>query len=134
MDPSIPDGKDILNDKVKEREWYRPFGASILEEEVSNYFDWNDKSEYMLYTMDVIEPDRFPAITHVDGTCRTQTVGSSLYYQLISNFKDLTGIPMVLNTSLNMGGKPIAGTPADAIDLLHASDMDALVIGNRIYE
>jgi carbamoyltransferase len=84
--------------------------------------------------MDVIEPDRFPAITHVDGSCRTQTVGSSLYYQLISNFKDLTGIPMVLNTSLNMGGKPIAGTPADAIDLLHASDMDALVIGNRIYE
>lgn len=134
MDPSIPDGKDILNDKVKEREWYRPFGASVLEEEVSNYFDWIGKSEYMLYTMDVLEPDRFPAITHVDGTCRTQTVSPSLYHQLISKFKDLTGIPMVLNTSLNIGGKPIAGTPADAIDLLHASDMDALVIGNKIYE
>ena len=136
MDPSIQNGKDSLNNKVKHREWYRPFGASILEHEVSNYFDWSDKSEYMLYTMRVLEPDRFSAITHVDGTCRVQTVNKShiSFFELLKEFQNKTGVPMLLNTSLNNGGKPIAGHISDAIDLLHTSDMDVLVVGNEFYE
>ena len=136
MDPTIKNGKEILNQKVKHREWYRPFGASILEDEIQNYFDWNDTSPYMLYVMDVLDKQSFPAITHIDGTCRTQTVSSNLtsYYSLINKFRDLTGIPMLLNTSLNNGGKPICGSVNESLELLTSSELDVLVIGDEIYE
>ena len=111
MDPSVKGGKDIINDKVKHREMFRPFGASILSDELKNYFDWEYESPYMLYVMDVKDKFSFGSITHFDGTCRPQTVEPEHedYYQLISEFESLTGIPMVLNTSLNNGGAPIAG-------------------------
>jgi len=136
MNPSISDGKEILNDRVKHREWFRPFGASILEEETSNYFDWQSDSPHMLYIMDILDKKSFPAITHVDGTCRIQTVASNLttYYELIHKFKDLTGIPMLLNTSLNNGGKPICGTVNDSLELFTTTDLDALVVGDDVYE
>ena len=70
MDPSIRNGKEILNNKVKKREWFRPFGASILEEYTKDYFDWNDTSPYMLYVMEILNKQIFPSITHIDGTCR----------------------------------------------------------------
>lgn len=136
MNPSIKGGKKIINSRVKHREWFRPFGASILEEKTSSYFDWNGPSPYMLYVMDVLDKRSFPAITHVDGTCRIQTVSSDLedYYSLISEFEKITGIPMVLNTSLNNGGKAICGTIADALELLYRTDLDVLVVGDKIYK
>jgi carbamoyltransferase len=136
MDPSIKNGKEILNQKVKHREWFRPFGASILEGEVKNYFDWNEESPYMLYVMDILDKNSFPSITHVDNTCRIQTVSKNLkyYYSLIDEFKNLSGIPMLLNTSLNNGGKPIAGSINDALELFTGTDIDILVVGDKIYE
>lgn len=109
---------------------------SILEHEVSNYFDWKGKSEYMLYVMDVLQSDRFPSISHIDNTCRTQTVNqkNSHFFDLINSFNEITGIPMLLNTSLNKGGKPVAGHIADALDVFHHTDLDVLVIGNQIYK
>ena len=107
MRPDIKDGKEIINSKVKHREYFRPFGASILRDKVSKYFDWNEETPYMLYVMEVLDKESFPSITHVDGTCRPQTVSQDheVYYELISEFEKLTGIPMLLNTSLNNGGK-----------------------------
>lgn len=136
MNPSIKNGKEVLNQKVKHREWFRPFGASILKEEVSNYFNWNEESPYMLYVMDIIDKESFSSITHVDKTCRIQTVSKNLehYYSLINEFKNLSGIPMLLNTSLNNGGKPISGSINDAFNLFSTTDIDILVVGDDIYE
>ncbi len=134
MSPVVEGGKDYINEKVKHREPYRPFGASVLEEKVSQYFYWNGPSPYMLYVADVLEPDLFPAITHVDGTCRHQTVSKEHedYYRLISEFEKLTGLPILLNTSLNNGGKPIAGRMADAFELYHTTNLDSLVVGDDL--
>lgn len=136
MHPSIKNGKEIINKKVKNREWFRPFGASILEEKVSDFFDWNEKSPYMLYVMDLLDKNSFPSITHVDGTCRPQTVSSDheIYYSLISEFEKLTGIPMLLNTSLNNNKKPICGSPNESLELFCNSGMNCLVIGDEIFE
>jgi carbamoyltransferase len=130
MNPMIKNGKEILNNQVKHREWFRPFGASILEEYTSQYFDWLEPSPYMLYVMDILDKESFPAITHVDGTCRIQTVSQDLedYYSLIEEFRKLTGIPMLLNTSLNVNGKPIAGHMSDLKDI----NVDIKAIGNQI--
>jgi carbamoyltransferase len=135
MSPLSEDGKDIINSKVKHREWFRPFGASVLDKDVSNYFDWEGESPYMLYVADVKEPDRFPSITHFDGTCRMQTVSSNHedYYQLIEEFESLTGVPMLLNTSLNNGGRPIAGRIADALELYYQTELDTLVLGDSVH-
>jgi carbamoyltransferase len=136
MNPVISNGKDKLNQKVKHREWFRPFGATILENKVSEYFDWNEPSPYMLYVMNIIDTNSFPSITHVDGTCRIQTVSSQqneIYYSLICEFEKLTGLPMLLNTSLNNGGKPICGFINDALELLESTELDSLVIGDDIY-
>ena len=85
--------------------------------------------------MDVKDPETFKSITHADGTCRPQTVGEDKedYYNLISVFEELTGLPMLLNTSLNNGGKPIAGRVSDALQLLHDTDLDVLCVGDTIY-
>ena len=133
MSPMVHDGKDILNSKVKNREFFRPFGASVLEEKTQDYFDFPHKSPYMLYVMDVLDKESYPSITHADGTCRVQTVSKDheYYYDLIEEFEKLTGVPMLLNTSLNVGGKPICGYETNALDILTRTDMDALVIGNQ---
>jgi carbamoyltransferase len=85
--------------------------------------------------MKTLDPDTFRSITHIDGTCRAQTVNESVggYYELLKRFKDKTGVPLLLNTSLNNNGKPIAGYFSNAFELLEFSDLDALVIGNKIY-
>ena len=127
MNPMIKNGKDILNSRVKKREWWRPFGASVLKEKAGEYFDIED-SPYMLYNAKVKQSGLDP-ITHVDGTCRHQTVtykSNPIYYKLISAFEKKTGCPILLNTSLNIGGKPIAGRPEDA----DVTGLDALFIGN----
>ncbi len=106
----------------------------MLEEEVSDYFHWQGPSEYMLFVMELREPEKYPAICHYDNTCRAQTVNESngAYYKLIKEFQKITGIPMLLNTSLNKGGKPIAARKGDAYDLFFNTGMDSLVFGNNI--
>jgi len=136
MDPSIKLGKDVINAKVKRREAYRPFGASVLLEDTSELFDCDYDSPYMLYVVKCKKQEEFPAIIHVDNTCRIQTVNqdpqNEVYHNLISTFKKRTGIPMLLNTSLNIDGKPIAGDPSDAHKLFEISDLDVVVVGNTI--
>ena len=135
MDPSIKDGKDTINSKVKKREPYRPFGASILYEEVGKHFTKDWYTPYMLYVVDFKTND-FPAVSHIDNTCRHQTVKhepqTKYYYELIDSFYKKTGIPMVLNTSLNVDGRPIAGHVADAKELFDKSELDVLVVGDEI--
>lgn len=129
MNPMIKDGKDILNSRVKKREWWRPFGASVLKEKAGEYFDI-ECSPYMLYNAMVMQSGLDP-ITHIDGTCRHHTVtyeSNSTFYKLISAFEKRTGCPILLNTSLNIGGKPIAGVPEDA----KVSGLDALFVGNNV--
>ena len=129
MSPMVKNGKDILNARVKRREWWRPFGASVLKERAAEYFDIDD-SPYMLYNAKVKVSGLDP-ITHVDGTCRHQTVtyeSNPAYYKLLSAFEKKTGCPVLLNTSLNIGGKPIASLAHDA----KVPGLDALVIGNRM--
>ena len=133
MDPRIENGKQILNDKVKHREWFRPFGASVKKDKASIYFDLDD-NPYMLFTSNVLD-DRLKAITHVDGTCRHQTVtpgSNELFYSLLDEFDKITGIPVLLNTSLNLGGKPIAGYMHEAVELFESTEMDAVCIGNEL--
>ena len=136
MNPSVKNGKEIINSEVKNREWFRPFGASIIEEKVSDFFDWNEKSPYMLYIMNILDKNSFQSITHVDGTCRLQTVSEDfeIFYELINEFEKLTGIPMLLNTSLNNGGKPICGSPNEALELFCGSGMNSLIIGNEMFD
>ena len=88
----------------------------------------------MLYVMDVLEPDRFPCITHADGTCRVNTVSPEQedYHMLLQEYEKLTGVPVLLNTSLNNSGKPIAGRIADALELYYKTDLDTLVVGDEI--
>ena len=125
--------KDILNEKIKHRESFRPFAPSILEEHVSEYFDMNIPSPYMLMVAPVKKPDKIPAVTHVDGTGRLQTVSknsNALYYKLINEFYNLTGIPVIINTSMNVKGEPIVNTPEQAYSMLTKTDMDCIFLRN----
>ena len=132
-DPRRKEMKDILNEKIKHRESFRPFAPSILEEHCSEYFDIDVSSPYMLMVAPVKKPDAIPAVTHVDGTGRVQTVSkfsNPLYYSLISQFYDLTGVPVIINTSMNVKGEPIVNTPEQAYNMLTKTDMDYLFLGN----
>lgn len=138
-DPRRPDMKDILNSCVKFREGFRPYAPSVLEEDAHVFFESSSPSPYMLLVFDVKKEKRalVPAITHVDGTARVQTVNRAtnpLYYSLIEEFKRLTGIPMVLNTSFNIMGEPMVQTPQDALRCFFSTGMDVLVMGNFIIE
>ena len=132
-DPRRKEMKDILNEKIKHRESFRPFAPSILEEHVSEYFDFDMPSPYMLMVAPVKRPDLIPAVTHVDGTGRLQTVSkdtNSLYHKLISEFYSITGVPVIINTSMNVKGEPIVNTPQQAYNMLTKTDMDYLFIKN----
>ena len=132
MRPDEQGGKEWINQKVKRREPFRPFGASVLEDKVSQHFYWNGPSPYMLYVTDVLEPEKYPAITHADGTCRINTVSPEQedYYELILKFEQLTGLPVLLNTSLNVMGKPIAGRVIDGLETFYKTDLDVFVYGD----
>jgi carbamoyltransferase len=134
-DPRNFHTREILNFVVKKREWFRPFAPSVLEEHCSEWFDFVGTSPYMLYTAKVLKPKEVPAITHVDGTARMQTVNESQnlpYYRLIKEFYKITGIPMLVNTSLNGNGEPILETEEDALDFFKTSNVDAMVLNGRI--
>ena len=132
-DPRRKEMKDILNEKIKHRESFRPFAPSILEEHYSEYFDISIPSPYMLMVAPVKKPDKIPAVTHVDGTGRVQTVSKNsnpLYHELISKFYELTGVPVIINTSMNVRGEPIVNTPEQAYNMLTKTDMDYLFMKN----
>ncbi len=143
-DPRNPKMKDIVNTKVKFREPYRPFAPSVLAHCAGKYFELPDAAShhparYMLYVVPV-RPDQqevLPAVTHVDGTSRLQTVfqdANPRYYKLIEAFGQATSVPVVLNTSFNLKGEPIVNTPAEAYSTFSRSDIDMLVLGNVIVE
>ena len=134
--------KDMVNAKIKFREPYRPFAPSVLAERAEQYFELSDATRhyparYMLYVVPVRPGNALPAVTHVDGTARLQTVfreESPRYHRLIERFGQATGIPVVLNTSFNLKGEPIVNSPADAFDTFFNSDMDTLVLENFLVE
>jgi len=134
LNPLIEDGKNIIN-KIKKRETYRPFGASILKEYVKEYFNTEINNPYMLY-VGKTSKDNLKCITHVDGTCRFQSVNKNnkTYYSLIEQFYKITKCPLLLNTSFNINGKPIMSNIKDAKDFFNNSDIDVLVVGNKIYK
>ncbi|MFL5307726.1 MAG: carbamoyltransferase [Polyangia bacterium] len=137
-DPRRSDMKDILNLKIKRRESFRPFAPSILREHVKDWFELDDDVPFMMKVFQVREAKRgqVPAVTHVDGSGRLQTVyrdTNERYYDLIRAFADLTGVPMVLNTSFNEN-EPVVCKPAEALDCFLRTKMDMLVLGDFIVE
>ena len=158
-DPRSPTMQKLLNLKVKYRESFRPFAPSILREDVSEWFDLNDDSPYMLVVADIAPAKRrqvtadqsalfgidklsvprsdIPAVTHVDYTARVQTVHEETnpqYYALIKKFKEITGCPVIVNTSFNVRGEPIICSPEDAFRCFMGTELDVLVVGNCLLE
>ena len=133
-DPRDPKGKDHVN-TVKGREWYRPFAGTVLQEKAKDWFDLGGLAEspYMMYAVDVLLDKRalIPAITHIDGTCRIQTLKKEVnpnYYSLIESFEALTGVPILFNTSFNLAGDAIVETLEDALFTLSRSNIDYLYL------
>ena len=141
-DPRRAEMKDIVNTKIKFREPYRPFAPSVLEEHAAHFFDLAEPARhyparFMLLVAPVLEHSKasIPAVTHVDGSARLQTVVQSAnprYHALIRAFGDATGVPVVLNTSFNLRGEPIVNTPEEAFSTFARSGMDALVLDRTI--
>lgn len=133
-DPRFSDMKDIINSKIKFREAFRPFAPVVLQEKAADYFDISSPSPYMLFTFPVSAAG-IPAVTHIDGSARVQTLSqhqNSRLYSLLNEFEQLTGVPVLMNTSLNIRGEPIAMTPEDAINCFLGCGMDALVLENYL--
>ena len=133
-DPRRAETRDVVNARVKRREGFRPFAPSVLDERGPDWFDGYAANPFMLLVQPVRAERRaqIPAVTHVDGTARLQSVTAAehpLYHRLISRFAAHTGVPVVLNTSFNLRGEPIVHRPAEAVADFLASDMDALFLG-----
>lgn len=141
-DPRMENGQEIIN-KIKGREWYRPLAGTVLAEHAADWFDMRGMSEssFMCYALDVFESvrPRIPAIVHVDGSCRAQTVTAEqnpAYYDLITAFYEKTGIPILMNTSFNLAGDPMVETLDDAVDTLKRSEIEYLYlpdVGRLLY-
>ena len=132
-DPRRGDMKAVLNEKIKRRESFRPFAPSILEESVPDWFEEDDAVPFMMQVFQIREDKRdlVPAVTHVDGSGRLQTVSARtnpIFHRLIAAFRDITGVPMVLNTSFNEN-EPVVCEPAEALDCFLRTRMDVLVLG-----
>jgi len=158
-DPRSPSMQKLLNLKVKYRESFRPFAPSVLREDVSEWFDLDSDSPYMLLVADVAKSKQrtmsqeedalfgieklnilrssIPSVTHVDYSARVQTVHEQTnprYYQLLKQFKELTGYPVLVNTSFNVRGEPIVCSPSDAFRCFMGTELDVLVVGNAMLE
>ena len=156
-DPRSPTMQKLLNLKVKYRESFRPFAPSVLREDVAHWFEMDDDSPYMLLVADVVKGKRremtaaeqtlfgidklniprseIPSVTHVDYSARVQTVHKQTnprYYALIERFKELSGCPVIVNTSFNVRGEPIVCTPEDAFRCFMVTELDMLVVGNAV--
>ena len=134
FDPRIPDAKQIVNE-VKRREEYRPFAGSVMLEYADEYFDMKSlkESPWMSFAIQAKQPayDNIPSLVHADGTCRIQTVTreqNKNYYDLISGFNDITGVPVIFNTSFNLGGEPLVETIYDAIDTCNRCEINHLYV------
>ena len=137
MSPLVAGNKDVLNHRVKHREAFRPFAPSILEKFAQDYFEIDRPSPYMLFVPTVLKEKRacIPAVTHVDGTGRLQTVSQEFnphLYSIIEGFHAKTGVPVLLNTSFNVANEPIVETPGDAIRCFLSTGIDALLIGGYL--
>ncbi len=138
-DPRDPEMNAKVNNAVKFREWWRPFAPSLLAESAGEYLEQVSDSPFMILTAQVRPEKRavIPAVTHVDGSARPQTVTrdvNPLYWRLIKEFGDRTGVPVIMNTSFNLGGEPIVASPTDAVRTFFSSGMDALIIGEYMVE
>ena len=155
-DPRLPEMQRTLNMKVKFRESFRPFAPAVLAEDVSEFFDLPNESPYMVFVADVVEGQRkqsseveqltgldllqlerssIPAVTHVDGSARVQTVHretNPLFHELLLAFKERTGCPLLVNTSFNVRGEPIVESPVDAFHCFMGTDLDLLVVGGMV--
>ena len=137
-DPRRADAKDLLNGKIKRRESFRPFAPSICRENVHEWFEADTDVPFMMQVLPIREEKRteVPAITHVDGSGRLQTVTAqhnSIYYKLIRAFGDKTGVPILLNTSFNEN-EPIVCKPQEAIECFLRTNMDVLVLNNIVVQ
>lgn len=137
MNPKFAENKDILNSRVKHREYWRPFAGVIIEDKISEYCEEDFTSPHMLYSYTVKEDKRqeIAAINHVDNTCRFQTVSQEMnprLYNLLEKFNEVTDIPVLLNTSFNDNGEPIVESPKDALESFLKMDIDCLVIDNIV--
>lgn len=135
-DPRREDMRELINAKVKLREPFRPFAPSVLEERATEYFDWPGPSPFMLFTVPVRATAKgvIPAVTHVDGTARIQTVdreSNPRFRKLLEAFEQQTGVPVLLNTSFNVN-EPIVCTPDDAIQCFLRTQVEWLVLGNLL--
>jgi carbamoyltransferase len=138
-DPRDPEMTAKVNNAVKFREWWRPFAPSMKREAAGEFVESATDSPFMIVTAQV-RPEKqsvIPAVTHVDGSARPQTVeqtANPVYWRLIDEFGKRTGVPVVMNTSFNLRGEAIVNTPTDAIRTFFSSGMDGLVIGNFLVE
>jgi carbamoyltransferase len=135
-DPRRADMRELLNKKVKLREWFRPLAPSMLEEVTTQVFGKPHHDPFMVTVLNVTEEQkgRIPAVVHVDGTARPQSVSRKTnprYWQLISEFEKLTGVPMLLNTSFNIQ-EPIVCRPENAVKTFQSASFDALVLENHL--
>jgi carbamoyltransferase len=139
-DPRHPSAKDVLNRKVKKREGFRPFAPAVLKEETANWFALDgagSDSPFMLRVcqFQADKKDLVPAVVHVDGTGRLQTLtgeNNGKFYELVKEFYRRTGVPILLNTSFNIAGQPIVETPAHAVACLSQTELDCVVFDDRI--
>ena len=131
--PMVPQMKDILNEKVKHREWFRPFAPVVRLEDVNKYFEWDRESRWMGFCPVVREEwrEKLSAVTHVDNTARVQTVTEEQnpwLYNLLTEFEKSSGVGVLLNTSFNVAGKPISSSVKDAMEIFEKTDMECLMI------
>ncbi len=137
--PCNPNMKNLLNDKVKHREPFRPYAPAVLEERAQEFFLAKQFSPFMLLAAEVKEDKKsvIPAVTHVDGTARVQTVSKKIsprLWRLIKEFENITGIPLLINTSFNLKGQPMVCSPKDALEAFLKSKMDVLVLESLVLE
>jgi carbamoyltransferase len=135
--PTLPDMKDKINAQVKHREAFRPFAPSCPIEDTPRFFEQQVADPFMLKVCNVLKDKQavIPAVTHVDGTARLQTVHKETnlrYHRLLKEFEKQSGVPVLLNTSFNVMGEPIVESPLDAIRCFYTTGLDYLVLGNYI--
>jgi carbamoyltransferase len=138
-DPRTPEMKDILNQRVKHRQPFRPFAPIVLFERAKEIFEGEEDSPFMLIAKPVRPEwrDRIPAVVHVDGTARVQTVRqetNDVLYRLLKEFEAITGVPVLVNTSFNIKGEPIVETPEDAMQCFLSTGIDCLVLHDMLIE
>lgn len=134
-DPRSKMISDYINKDIKKREWFRPFAPIVLGDKASQWFDIDFESKFMLFIAGVKKPTEIAAVSHVDNTARLQTLAwedNSKLYSLICAFEELTGVPVLLNTSMNVNGEPLVETPNDALNFFKSSGCDLLVMGDRM--